>query len=145
MITSWPEVVFFGSCTSSGRTLTPHRCEDGFKTGRMFEGKIIEQHEQPSALREILVNLLKFRFGKRPSRPGDDEQVAIVRHGGVVAEQVQRLGRDVIFRQHRAEFLVIHFAGIGQRRLAVALQKIGLERLGVFHREQHRGEQSFRR
>ena len=33
--------------------------------------------------------------------------------------------------------------GIGQRRFAVALQKIRLERLGVFHREQHGGEHHF--
>ncbi len=36
--------------------------------------------------------------------------------------------------------MIIGVAGIRQRRLAVALQKISLERLGIFHGQQHRGE-----
>ncbi len=36
-----------------------------FKAGRLCDGGVIEQNKQPSALREIIVNLLQFQWGER--------------------------------------------------------------------------------
>ena len=35
--------------------------ENVFQTGGMLDGRVIEQQEQPSALRKVLVNFLQFR------------------------------------------------------------------------------------
>jgi len=113
--------------------------QNGFESGRLSDGGVIEKHKQPSTLCEILVNLLQFKFGQRHGGRGDDEQIAIHRHGAV-AEQLEIGHRDVILGEDGTKFQIADITAVVERGFAVALQKIRRERLGIFQREQHRGE-----
>ena len=91
---------------------------------------------------QIFINFLQFVFGERRARRRDDEQVAIIRHAGAASE-LQTGERERVLRERLAEFQKTMFATVVGRNLAVAGDKIRLERLRIFQREQHRGENFF--